>query len=116
ARTPRQQLKRYTQRRPERGGAQKDPALSHRRAVKGWRVTITDVVNVHLERAGVDARVHPDSLKDRGIARKPEPKLPPSESQQYRDHGVVSATMAAVLTIRAERQQTRAAEQANARA
>jgi hypothetical protein len=73
------------------------------------------VINVHLERAGLGDRVHPDSLKDRGIDRQPEPKLLPSESRAYRDTGVVSATMAEVLTIRAERQQIRATEQANAR-
>jgi hypothetical protein len=110
-----QYFKRYNRRHPERGGAAKDPALYHGRAVKGWRVTISDVINVHLERAGQLERLHPDRLDDREIACQPEPKLLPSESQAYRDHGVVSATMAEVLTIRAERQQTRATEQANAR-
>ena len=70
---------------------------------------------MHLERAGVEDRVHPDSLKTRGIARHPEPKLLPSESRAYRENGVVSATMAEVLDIRAQRQHTRAHEQANAR-
>jgi hypothetical protein len=77
-------------------------------------VTISDVLNVHLERAGLQDRVHPDSLYERGIDRKPEPKLLPSESRAYRENGVVSATMAEVLDIRAQRQETRASEQANA--
>ena len=41
-------------------------------------------------------------------------KLLPSESRAYRENGVVSATMAEVLDIRAQRQETRASEQANA--
>jgi MobA/MobL family len=114
-RTPSQHFRRYNARHPAQGGARKDPAFRHKGAVKAWRVTISDVLNVHLERAGLQDRVHPDSLHERGIDRKPEPKLLPSESQAYRDNGVVSATMAEVLTIRAERQQTRSQEQANAR-
>jgi len=113
-RTPSQHFRRYNARHPAQGGARKDPAFRHKGAVKAWRVTISDVLNVHLERAGVEDRVHPDSLKTRGIDRYPEPKLLPSESRAYRDNGVVSPTMAEVLTIRAERQQTRATEQANA--
>jgi hypothetical protein len=115
-RTPAQYFKRYNRVHPERGGAQKDPALSHFRAVKGWRVTMSDIINVHLEHAGLDERLHPDRLEDRALDRQPEPKLLPSESRDYRENGAVSATIAAVLTLRAVRQQTRAVEQANARA
>jgi hypothetical protein len=110
-----QYFKRYNPRHPDRGGAPKDPALYHYRAVKGWRVTISDVINVHLERAGVEERIHPDRLEDQELTRRPEPKLLPSESRAYREHGTVSETMQEVLTIRAERQQTRATEQAKAR-
>jgi MobA/MobL family protein len=113
-RTPSQHFKRYNARHPAQGGARKDPAFRHKGAVKAWRVTISDVINVHLERAGLQDRVHPDSLHERGIDRKPEPKLLPSESRAYRENGVVSATMAEVLDIRAQRQETRASEQANA--
>ncbi len=113
-RTPSQHFKRYNARHPAKGGARKDPAFRHKGAVKAWRVTISDVINVHLERAGLAERVHPDSLHERGIARKPEPKLRPSESQAYRESGVVSATMAEVLDMRAQRQETRAEEQTNA--
>jgi hypothetical protein len=115
ARAPTQHFKRYNPTHPERGGAPKDPALYHYRAVKGWRVTISDVINVHLERAGLAERLHPDRLADRAITRQPEPKLLPSQSRQYREQGLVSETMQEVRTIRAERQQTRATEQANAR-
>src|SRR5262249_25575118 len=97
------------------GGAPKDPALNHLRAVKQWRVTISDLVNVHLERAGCADRVHPDSLEERGIDRAPEPKLRPSESRAYRDKGVVSPRVADVLATRAKRSITRHVEQADAR-
>jgi len=114
-RSPSQHFTRYNARHPAQGGAKKAPAFWHKGAVKAWRVTISDVINVHLERAGVEDRVHPDSLKTRGIARQPEPKLRPSESRMYRDKGMVSTTMAEVLDIRTQRQHTRAHEQANAR-
>ena len=110
-----QHFKKYNRTHPERGGAPKDPALYHYRAVKGWRVTISDVINVHLERAGCEERLHPDRLEDQEIPRRPEPKLLPSQSRAYREQGTVSETMQEVLTIRAERQQTRATEQAKAR-
>jgi hypothetical protein len=114
-RTPAQHFKKYNKAHPERGGAPKDQALYHLRAVKQWRVTITDIVNLHLERAGCAERVHPDRLEDRAIDRKPEPKLRPSESRAYRDKGVVSDRMAEVLATRAQRQETRGTEQADAR-
>ena len=116
ARTPAQHFKKYHRAHPERGGAPKDPALYHLRAVKQWRVTIADVVNLHLERAGCAARIHPDRLEDRALTRPPEPKLLPSESRNYREKGVVSDTMAEVLDIRAQRTDTHRAEQENARA
>ena len=75
ARAPTQHFKRYNPTHPS--GAPKDPALYHYRAVKGWRVTISDVINVHLERAGLEERLHPDRLADRDITRQPEPKLLP---------------------------------------
>lgn len=110
-----QYFKKYNRTHPERGGAPKDPALYHNRAVKAWRATISDVVNLHLDRAGCPERVHPDSLKDQGIHRQPEPKLRPSESREYREEKTVSPRMREVLTIRATRQATRVTEQANAR-
>jgi hypothetical protein len=84
ARSPQQHFRRYNARSPAQGGARKDPAFRHKGAVKAWRITISDVINLHLERAGVLDRVHPDSLTTRGIARSPEPKLLPSESRAYR--------------------------------
>jgi len=114
ARTPQQYFKRYNRTHPERGGAPKDPALYHLKAVKQWRITITDVVNLHLERAGCEGRVHPDTLEAQGIERTPEPKLLPSESRAYREQGIVSPRMQEVLTIRANRERTRADEQASA--
>jgi hypothetical protein len=114
-RPPAQHFKRYNATHPERGGARKDPTMNHMGAVRGHRVLIADVINLHLERAGLEARVHPGTLKSQGIEREPEPKLLPSESRAYRDKGVVSATMQEVLDIRAQRQATRGEEQAAAR-
>src|SRR5262245_40280651 len=91
ARPPAQHFRRYNRPHPAQGGAQKDEALRHKRAVKAWRVTISDVVHVHLERAGSEERVHPDTLEDRDLARKTEPKLWPSESQKSDEPGDVSA-------------------------
>jgi MobA/MobL family protein len=115
SRTPQQHFKKCNRTHPERGGAPKDPALYHLRAVKAWRVTISDVVNLHLERAGCPERVHPDRLDDQGIDRQPEPKLVPSESREYREKGVVSEKVAEVLAIRTQRQSTQGKEQAHAR-
>lgn len=114
-RTPVQHFKKYNTTHPARGGAPKDAALYHLRAVKAWRVTITDVVNLHLERAGQESRVHPDRLDDRAIARRPEPKLRPSESRAYREHGTVTPRMQEVLESRTARHATRHDEVANAR-
>ena len=113
-RPPTQHFKKYNRTHPERGGAPKDPALYHLKAVKQWRITITDVVNLHLDHAGSPARVHPDTLEAQGIERRPEPKLLPSESRAYREQGLVSPRMQEVLTIRANRERTRADEHASA--
>ena len=115
-RTPEQHFKRWNKEHPERGGAQKNPAFWHKGAIKAHRVLISDVVNLHLERAGCEDRLHPDRLADRDLTRTPEPKLLPSESRAYREHGIVTPTMEKVLTIRAQRKDTQQAEQANARA
>jgi hypothetical protein len=114
-RTAAQYFRRYNAQHPERGGAQKDPRFRQMGSVKAHRVLIADVLNLHLERAGCAERVHPDTLEQRGIAREPEPKLFPSESRAYREDGHVSPRMQEVLEVRAQRQQTRAEEQADAR-
>jgi hypothetical protein len=113
-RTPAQHFRRYNPDHPERGGAQKDRAFAHKGAVKAHRVLIADTLNVHLEQHGLAARVHPDTLKDRELDREPEPKLLPSESRAYRDHGTLSETMQQVLAIRAQRAAQAEREQANA--
>ena len=109
-----QHFKRWNGKEPGQGGAQKDPAMNVYHATKLHRLMISDVLNVHLERHGVAARVHPDSLERRGIERKPEPKLLPSESRDYRDKREVSETMAEVLKIREAKVKDRAKESNNA--
>jgi hypothetical protein len=99
-RTPAQHFRRWNRAYPERGGAQKDAAFWHQGAVKAWRVTITDVINLHLAHHGHEGFVHPESLKARQIDRQPEPKLRPSESQAYRERGEVSPRMQTVLALR----------------
>jgi MobA/MobL family len=115
-RPPAQHFRRYNAKDPAKGGAQKDQTFAHRLAQRQLRVMISDLVNLHLERAGRVERVHPGKLQDRGIDRTPEPKLRPSESRAYREKGTVSTRMAAVLATRATRQETRDVEQADAQA
>jgi hypothetical protein len=114
-RTPEQHFKRYNPTHPDRGGARKDDAFRHKGAIKAHRVLISDVVNVHLEYAGMAARVHPDRLDARQLTRTPEPKLLPSESRAYREQGIISPRMQHVLDIRQERTTQDAKEQAQAR-
>jgi hypothetical protein len=116
SRTADTHFKRYNARAPAKGGAQKALAFQHFGAVKAWRVLISDVINLHLERHGLDARVHPHSLAAQGIARAPEPKLLPSESAAYRTEGWISPTMQTVLEIRQARLPQRSGEQAHASA
>jgi hypothetical protein len=116
ARTAETHFRRYNAAHPERGGAQKDQTMNVYHATKLHRLMISDLLNVHLERYGHTARVHPESLKSRGIAREPEPKLLPSESAAYRNKGVVSPKMAEVLAIRQARAKEASCEQENARA
>jgi hypothetical protein len=108
-------FKLYQREQPQRGGAEKDPAFWHKGAVKAHRVMVSDILNVHLERNGLVARVHPDSLESRGIDRKPEPKLSPSESRAYRENGMITETMGQVLQIRDARAKQPPLEQNNAR-
>ena len=63
-RTAATHFKRYNRDHPERGGAEKDALFWHKGAIKAHRVLISDVVNVHLEYAGLAARVHPGQLDD----------------------------------------------------
>ena len=107
-------FRRYNRAHPERGGARKDPAFAERLVQRHLRVLIADIINVHLEHAGIEERVHPGNLQERGIDRTPEPKLLPAESRAYREKGIVSPRMQEVLTIRAERERTRADEHASA--
>ena len=113
-RTAETHFKRWNVARPERGGAQKDPAFWHKGAIKAHRMLLSDVINAHLEHAGLAARVHPGRLDDRQDARMtpeqqqqrartPEPKLLPSESRAYREQGIISPGMQQVLDMRQAR-------------
>ena len=85
--TPAQHFRRYNRTHPARGGVQKDEAFRHRGALKAHRVLISDMLNVHLEDAGQVARVHPDTLEQRQLHRKPEPKPPPVRAGRTASRG-----------------------------
>lgn len=115
ARSAEQHFKRHNRKEPAKGGAEKDPAFWTQGAVKLHRVMLADILNLHLEQHGQVARVHPDSLVERGMGREPEPKLLPSEGNAYRTRKHVSPTMAEVLAIRQTRATQPPREQNNAR-
>ena len=102
ARTAATHFKRYNREHPERGGAQKDDAFRHRGAIKAHRVLISDIVNVHLEYAGLAARVHPDVWKTPGRPHARAKAAPQREPCVPRT-GDISARMQEVLDIRQER-------------
>lgn len=114
-RSPRQHFMRYNRHEPGKGGVQKDPAFWHKGAVKNHRLMISDIINVHLEHAGLSVRVHPETLKSRGISRAPEPKLSPRESAAYRTRGEVRGKMQTILDLRAARAPAAGAEQQSTR-
>src|SRR5207248_4566886 len=109
-------FRRYNAAHPERGGARKDPELNHFGAVKAARVMVVDILNLHLEHAGHEARLHPDSLEARGIDREPEPKLLPSDSNRLKYHYEVTERMQDVFDHRHAREQSAPAELADAQA
>jgi hypothetical protein len=67
---------------PERGGTAKDPFFGERRAPEKLRHAYCDITNVYLERAGVEARIDPRSLRAREIDRKPEQRVGPWRVQE----------------------------------
>ena len=105
---------RYNRAHPERGGAEKARALGHFGAVKAARVLYTDVLNLHLEHAGCEARLHPDRLTTRGFDRVPEPRLAPSDSNARKFKQVITPAMQQVLAHRTARGPHVAAELADA--
>lgn len=61
-RTSTEYFRRWNGAAPELGGAKKDAFFSQRRAADRLRAAWADITNIHLERAGVEARVDPRSL------------------------------------------------------
>jgi hypothetical protein len=113
-RAPEQHFRRWNATHPERGGAQKDGTFREWRHLWQQRVLISDVINRYMERAGFEERIDPRSLSAQGLERKPEPKLTPKESRQYREHGIVSKHIQQVLDIRASRDYLQERESAQA--
>jgi hypothetical protein len=114
-RSPAQFFRRYNRAHPERGGAAKDRTFSHFGSVKAFRTMYTDVMNLHLEAAGHGARLHPDTLVDRGLDRTPEPRLALSDSNALKYEGRITERMQQVLAHRQARQQYAPGERVQAR-
>jgi hypothetical protein len=74
------------------------------------------VANWSLERAGVEARIDPRCLADRGIDRAPETRLAPYHSTQAKYNARLTPAWAHTLNVRENRAQDNAHEQASARA
>jgi hypothetical protein len=110
-RDPGQFFRRYNRQHPERGGAEKSRQFSHLHAVKAARVYYTDVMNMHLERAGQQARLHPESLITRGIDREPEPRMDPSDSNAAKVDHKYTDKMREVLSHRRKYGEAKVQEQ-----
>jgi hypothetical protein len=114
ARDAAQFFRRYDPEDPAKGGAKKDPWFTAQRSAWMSRQAWTDVANWSLERAGVEARIDPRSLEDRGIAREPETRLAPYHSTQATYHGTRTPAWEHILTARESRVQDTAREQERA--
>jgi hypothetical protein len=68
---------RYNREHPERGGCEKDPFFTQRQAITQLRGAWNDLTNIHLERAGIEARVDPRSRWARDLEGKAEKKVGP---------------------------------------
>jgi len=99
-RPPERFFMRYDRVKPERGGAENDRVFGHFGAVKATRILYTDVMNVHLERGGYEARLHPDALEMRGFDRIPEPHVYPSDSRALKVQGRITDRMRNVMMHR----------------
>lgn len=107
-------FRRYNAVHPERGGARKDPALTKYGEMTRERQAYTDVINLHLDRAGSLERLHPGSHRSRGLERDPESRVFPSDSNRAKFHQEITDNWAEVLANRARRPTYAAAEATDA--
>ena len=114
SRTAAQYFARANRDHPEHGGAAKERFFSERRAIGRIKESFCDLANVHLEQAGVAARLAPESLKARGVEREAEPRLPPSHSTKSKYRGVNTPAWQQVLDARQARDRQHEHEQARA--
>lgn len=103
-------FRRWNAAQPWKGGAQKGHSLSKMGAVRAHRELVADIINLHLEAHGAQSRVYPGSLASLGIVRKPEPKMLPSESADWREKGVKSGKVLEIEALRAQRDKQAEAE------
>ena len=95
-------FRRANSKHPERGGAKKEQEWQRPEKVVELRQVWERYANGMLAREGHEARIDCRSLKDQGIARKPEPKLGAVQTAMLMQ-GSVTETAAQVLTIRQQR-------------
>jgi hypothetical protein len=103
-------FKRYNPEHPEEGGARKDTSTHDRRAIALQRQVWSDIANWHLERAGVDERIDPRSLKDRGIDREPETRLTKLQAATVKYRGLDSPIWDEKIRYRSEAAQSKPEE------
>jgi hypothetical protein len=83
-----------------RAGATKDREWSSRGTTQSTRRAWSDVVNMHLEQAGVTARVDPRSFHDQGVDRAATHRVPVAEVQKAKYHGVETAAWRSAVAQR----------------
>ena len=97
---------------PERGGPGKAHEKNTFGTVKSERVLYSDVMNYYLEIQGSDARLHPAKVVDRGLERRPEPRVSIADSNAYKFEGKITDNWRRVLEHRQAREAHRGEEQA----
>ncbi|MES2183960.1 MAG: MobA/MobL family protein [Pseudomonadota bacterium] len=85
-RSPQQHFARYNAANPEKGGCRKDSGAKtnseFRQRLIDQRLFVAKAQNDALEQIGCNERVDHRSLRDRGVARAPEPKFGPLRARQ----------------------------------
>jgi hypothetical protein len=92
----------------------KDRFWHERRSVTQLRAAWAIAANIALEQAGVEERLDPRSLADRGIPRPAEERLAATKTRQAKYRGKACPEWQAILDARAQQQATHPQEQAKA--
>jgi hypothetical protein len=108
-------FKQPNQAHPDRGGPGKAKDKYAFGTVKSERVLYSDVMNYYLDISGSVARLHPEKVADRGLDRRPEPRVSIADSNAYKFDGKITDNWQKVLEHRQARAAHREEEQALAR-